>query len=297
MATQLPTLHTLLGECLEVCIHELLYIRNVYSREIFETTRYLGVKCHCISCNESDLCSYINEFLRVACSGLCCGAANKVSFLVLDSSRGQGRNSSEQLPVEKYVFEVDLYHLLSDEQLGSDQEKMGQSNTTSIFVPESHSWNVAMMRQLERGFRNLFLRILAMDTDGKGGAGSHLTTARHGVSFQKPCRLSSRATFKLQLHTIGRETNVGLSKTENDDFEENSHNNILHDKFKACRELDEVMQDGKWCHSEDKAPLEVSSQSFCDHNGEKSDVINTLPLKSINVPSCGLRIQLLMENI
>ena len=131
----IPTMQTILGEALEVCIHELLYQRDIYPREIFATTRdYLGIRCH-VACHE-ELSSYIVNTLDVAVPALCSGLSDKLSFDVVEDKTNI---------VESYIFEVDSTLLAS-----------GLSN-------QEMYWDAQKVAKLERHFKNLVLKIITLE--------------------------------------------------------------------------------------------------------------------------------------
>ena len=99
------------------------------------------------------------------------------------------------------------------------------------------------------------------------------------------------ATFKICLHCI---ENNKSGDGENA-MEENEEDEIL----KKCPELNEAMQNGKWFQS-DRESYEIGggggeSGGSGVGGAEKNCSSLTRPLKSVNAPSCGLRMQLLME--
>jgi hypothetical protein len=118
MMQSLPTFQTLLGEALEVCIHQILYQRNLYPRDIFVATReYLGIRCYVA--NHESLAAYIVQTLDVAIPALCSGIGDKLSLVILDVTDTEtvvgGRDIDEGEEEEDVV----------DDQKQDDDEDLG----------------------------------------------------------------------------------------------------------------------------------------------------------------------------
>lgn len=131
-AVSVPTVQTLLGEVLEICIHELLFQRSVYPRDLFVTSRdYLGIRHHVAS--HEDLCTYIVDALDVAVPAMCSGLADKVSLDILDANNNE--------IIESYIFEIDSALLAN----GMDE------------------WNAQKVSILEQHFKSLVLKIVTLE--------------------------------------------------------------------------------------------------------------------------------------
>jgi len=175
-----------------------------------------------------------------------------------------------------------LYLLLYDEQTDELLERFAfefQLEDT-VKIIESHVQNATereelegKVQQLERSLRDVLLKVVSLD-------GTELGRKRGQRQF------TGSATFKLCLHTVQDNETAGSDNSQ----------------MRACPELDEAMKEGAWFRSDSESCQFNSTPSIIDTgDGEYGVDMNnsrgslTRPLKSINVPSCGLRLELLME--
>jgi len=126
------TLKPVLGEVLEVCIHTLLHVCHVYPRDLFNHTRYLGIRCY--GCRHPDVLSYIAEFLVVASPAICCGEANGICLVLMDWF-------TEEV-YERFVFDL---------------------NIESLVEKTTPDYEAQCVRDLEWAFRQLMLKIITLE--------------------------------------------------------------------------------------------------------------------------------------
>lgn len=87
-------------EFLEVCIHQLLSVREVYPPAIFERRRYFNVPVQWA--RHPDLREYIHSAVSNLQTWIQQGAAEKIAIKFLDAN---------QIPVEKVIFKLCLKKL------------------------------------------------------------------------------------------------------------------------------------------------------------------------------------------
>lgn len=229
----LPTVQTLIGEALEVCIHQILYQRRLYPRDFFVPTRdYLGILCHVTT--HVELASYIVQTLDVAVPALCCGMADKLAVVIMDNSSSvleesemeenahgnfpqqfsSPRRPSTPKIIESYTFEVDS--LLLEPSQNSNQN-------------QNRDWTPERAALLERRLKNLVMKIITMDH----------TFSRH---FE-------RSTFRLQLHAA-------------------SHSPLSPEN--GCKDFHHAVLEGLWYEIED---AENSAPSHLEIAGVKCELV------------------------
>lgn len=120
------------------------------------------------------------------------------------------------------------------------------------------------IQELERSLRDVLLKVVSLN-------GTDLGRKRGQGNF------SASTTFKLCLHTVEASSPVNAPNGQ-------------------CPELDEAMREGKWFRADSEScsfdNSSITAPDMIDGGGTGS---LTRPLKSINVPSCGLKLQLLIE--
>ena len=268
-----PRLATALGGSLEACIHEILYVRSVYPRESFVPSRYLGVSCH--ASRHPGVVDYIYESLTVAVPAIVSGAGDEIALVITDF-RGKDSGSNAERVLERFAFSFDVAEMAgSARALDGDEEwdRVGR-----------------LMRDLENGLRDVLLRIISMDGVDMG--------TRRG-------RLSGSTTFKLCLHTARREkvsesdaggVRVGL------DASGGLETSVVSDPKKdlsvlSCQELDRAIQKGAWFRSDTQSCSFETYEDPKDKSNGRAPRSKGLvrPLKNVNIPSCGLKMELSME--
>ena len=81
-------LSAVLSATLETWAHQILYTREVYSRETFGTTRFMGIKCYVN--RHPAVVSYIDETVRLAVPALLEGTADQLSLLIVGNRQSTG---------------------------------------------------------------------------------------------------------------------------------------------------------------------------------------------------------------
>lgn len=76
-----PTFH-LLSESLELCIHTVLYCRQLYPASIFAPVTFLGLQIHV--CRHDKINKYISDTVRVASEGILRGDIDSVVLTFFD---------------------------------------------------------------------------------------------------------------------------------------------------------------------------------------------------------------------
>ena len=268
-----PRMTTILGSALEVMIHEILYIRSLYPRDAFTSTRHLGgVNCH--ACRHPAVVDYIYNSLRVAVPAVCSGVADELLLVFYDSEGGSGGDRV----LERYAFAFDVQSTL--EACEKLQEE-GELEVLKLITRR--------VQDLERSLRNVLLKIISLDGTRLGKKGRRAYT---GTTTFKLCLHTSKAVHGLSEAAMSDETKADGSK-------EGEH------PLEKCAELKSAMMEGKWfcpdqesCGFTDRPPGINSPQDISKiplNIEEKKHSAFTRPLKSVYVPSCGLRMQLLME--
>ncbi|XP_024372421.1 DNA polymerase zeta processivity subunit [Physcomitrium patens] len=133
-------------EFLEVCIHQLLSVREVYPPAIFERRRYFNVPVQWA--RHPDLREYIHSAVSNLQTWIQQGAAEKIAIKFLDAN---------QIPVEKVIFKLCLKKLTGTGLPAQHLEfalrgfllKICVSNSALPPLPPDCSWElVAYMKSL-----------------------------------------------------------------------------------------------------------------------------------------------------
>lgn len=259
--TAAPNMTRILGSFLEVMIHEILYSSSLYPSDAFSATRHYGVTCH--ACRHPEVVDYIFETLKVAIPGIIAGMVDEISVMLYDSK-------TEKL-LEKYCFEFDI-----DETVKIVESDV--SRTQSKTVSERKILD-EVIQNLERSLRDMLLRISCLNGTDAG--------RRKGRK-----KFSSSSTFKICVRTK----------------EQNDHAQVCnHGLVGKYPELQGAVNEGRWFRSDEAS---CSFQSKLDKNdivvdsdlsqvSRQNNATQTCsvvrPLRSIDVPSCGMKMQLLME--
>mmetsp|Transcript_4546 Transcript_4546/g.5986 ORF Transcript_4546/g.5986 Transcript_4546/m.5986 type:complete len:225 (-) Transcript_4546:489-1163(-) len=196
--------------------------------------------------------------------------------------------AAEQV-LERFVFQFSLNHTvdiienstsvsaaaLSQEQ---DNHKKRQSSSE-----EDKAILSAAMRELERGMRDTLLSVISMDGCDVGG------------SKRRP----GSTTFKLCLHMSSSSSNHHLSPQSEATGDTTT---------KSCMELENAIQEGTWFQPDDTSCTFEEPNYFLNNNKDEQEDNHTTtsqsivsktgltrPLKNVNVSSCGMKVQLLMQ--
>jgi hypothetical protein len=282
-SNQPSTLTSILGNALEVTLHEILYTRSLYPRDAFTATRYLGITCH--ACRHPGVVQYIHETLLVAVPALLSGAVDELILIFYDdlvdtpdTLTTTTRRVVQTQVLERYVFSFDVQSVIQANIVFQQDQDMYMESTMKRGTlhgggggdPDHRvSQTVAQrIQDLERCMRDVLLKIISMD-------GTDLGRKRGHTVF------TDTSTFKLCLHKSTRFQQQqragggGLGQPQ------------------TCETLQQVLDQGTWL-CPDESSCEVSSTRVA--NIQPPEGILVRPLRSIQVPSCGLSMQLLMES-
>lgn len=196
------------------------------------------------------------------------GVADELVLVLYDT---EGREGEKVL--ERFVVAFDV---------GSVADATGVLGTGSAAVQ-------GKVQELQRSLRDVLLKIISME--GSDGSGS---SRRRGGRTG----FSGTATFKLCLRCRSAKSAVDANEVYGGGVDVDVVEG--EDLLTKCPELDTAMQDGKWFRSDTETCQfgddDEPSGFDCDRkNGDGKACGVTRPIKSVNVPSCGLRMQLLME--
>lgn len=274
-----PRLKSILGSFLETAIHELLYLRSLYPHDAFTPSRHLQIAVH--ACRHPAVVEYIYDTLKIAVPSIIKGEIDALYLIFWDE------NTNEVY--ERFSFEFDDSILKTKE--GVEEKECGDDHGTN----EHHQNLGYVIQELERSLRDVLLSIMSLE-------GSDLGRKRGMKTF------TDSTTFKLCLHTKknGGSNNMRKERMrrQQEQVHQQQHQSSHHyeEEQSFCPELKEAIESGKWMRSESRS---YQLQSFAENNSnihnqspnENLDegVCISRPLKSLNAPLCGLRMQLVMD--
>mmetsp|Transcript_22432 Transcript_22432/g.46903 ORF Transcript_22432/g.46903 Transcript_22432/m.46903 type:complete len:323 (+) Transcript_22432:72-1040(+) len=311
--TSSTTFQSLLSSTLETIFHQLLYSRSIYPADSFVLHRYLGVRCH--ASRVPAVGAYISDFIRVAVPALVAGIGDEVSFVVLeeevvggDGGGGEGATGVRQVgertgrtkTLERFVFQFRM-----DDVIRTTQHDVlnGKADTTyfrsdrnddQMDIEELGSKEVAIKLdaqlandakiQLERAMRECLLRLLAFRGRRR----------RRGEKAEN-------VSFKLCLHVKDGDNSHSGGNGDSDEKE-------VAISLKSCPELMKALDQGEWFMPEENSVLFSSSPETRTAGISNDENINSenmqfstcqkgllQPIKSVILPSCGMRMQIGME--
>lgn len=273
-----PKMSTILGSFLECITHEIIYTRSLYPHDAFSSTRHYGVSCH--ACRHPKVVEYIVESLSVAVPSIINGVVDQMKIIFYDDE------TDEIFEVYTFHFQVDsivqIQREISNVSHASNgldsSKKMASFETSSLEITEREELDIKV-GELERGLRDVLLRIVSLD-------GTIMGRKRGQRQFP------SSATFKICLHATQDShdsSNFSLTTTPTQEPHK-----------RQCPELEEALKNGAWFRP-DTSTCEFTAKS--DRNiavvesGTSENVSDTASrsLKSMNVPSCGVAMELNVE--
>jgi len=270
--TTTPRLTSILGSFLEVLTHEILYIRSLYPHDAFSPTRHYGVSCH--ACRHPGVVDYIFDTLKVAVPGIISGTVEGIYIILYDSQ------TDEML--ERYAIEFQMDETVDISN--ANGTSIGIQSSTKDINTRERDLLEEKVQQLERALRDVLLKMSSLD-------GTDLGRKRGHAQF------SSSSTFKLCVRTKTEDADAGSLSNEVP-------------TMAICPELEGAMKEGTWfrsdaesCSFPSAAPdiidddVDANMGSIDTNTGHVTNKAGSLtrPLKCVNVPSCGLQLQLLME--
>jgi len=242
--------------------------------------------------------NYIYDTLVVSVPALCAGVADELILVFYDTDSDSGEKVLERFVVAFDVSSVvEASRILGGEgedaadctdRHGHDHGDGGVLSREAIIVQ-------AKVQELQRGLRDVLLKIISLE-----GSSSALGRKRGQANF------TGTTTFKLCLHCSSETTTTTTDTNTDTNLQGDGVNEDFmltdgEDLLQKCPELCNAMQDGKWFKSDTSSchfGQDTSSELNCnDKTGASKNKPYgvTRPIKSINVPSCGLKMQLLME--
>jgi hypothetical protein len=135
---------SLLGATLEAWSHHILFVRQVYPRETFAPTRFLGVRCN-VS-RHPEVVSYIQSYIKVAVPSILSGVADEVVLCI--------RDADAELYILRFI------------------------SPASVGTPMNSARNVsrASLEQVEREMRDLFISAQHSISSGRRASTSELVS-------------------------------------------------------------------------------------------------------------------------
>ncbi|KAL3778219.1 hypothetical protein ACHAW5_009621 [Stephanodiscus triporus] len=279
-----PTLQfsSLLGSTIESIIHELLYSRSIYPPDSFVLHRHLGVRCH--ASRVPQVCDYVSDFLRVAIPSVTSGVGDGIVLIILeelcfdgngDGSRPGERDGSTKA-VERFEFRFCIDRVVggggggggvggAGGGEGEADAMLGRGRTMDIedmmqcAAGRDAELAVAARSDMERSMRECLLRVLA------------LRRRRRGEGER-----AENMSFKLCLHVAAGGGEEGVDDGRRDD--------------ESCPDLMRALRRGEWLRPEESSCL-FSSNS--DGHDRRKGLLR--PIKDVDLPSCGMKMQLGME--
>lgn len=274
--TTTPRLTSILGSFLEVLTHEILYIRSLYPHDAFSPTRHYGVSCH--ACRHLGVVDYIFDTLKVAVPGIISGTVEGVYIILYDSQ-------TDEL-LERYAVEFQMDEMVNIVNSNDGRGSIQSSTSTKDTNARERDLLEEKVQHLERALRDVLLKMSSLDGTDLGRRRGHAT-------------FSSSSTFKLCVRTRRQDEDADASSAS---LSNQTPTTAI------CPELEGAMKEGTWFRSDAEscsftsvAPDIIDDDAnMGSRHSNTGDVTNkagcvTRPLKNVNVPSCGIQLQLLME--
>lgn len=225
--------------------------------------------------------NYIYDTLAVSVPALCVGAADELILVFYDTD---SESESGDKVLERFVVAVDVSSV--EEAVGQFEDGGEQFDGGGGTVTRDAAIVQNKAQELQRSLRDVLLKIISLE-----GSSGTLGRRRGQANF------SGTTTFKLCLRCPDKGTtansqqgHVDIDLTEGEDL------------LRKCPELSTAMENGKWfrsdtdsCHFGQDESLKFDCSNETGDRNRKTHGGVTRPIKSVNVPSCGLRMQLLME--
>lgn len=280
-----PRLTSILGAFLETAIHELIYLRSLYPHDAFSPSRHLQISVH--ACRHPSVVNYIFNTLNVAVPSIVNGFIDGLYLIFYDEASG--------VLFERYGFEFDLCEATSIHEFNGDDGSLFASTSAKTAITSEKEDVAYKVQELERSLRDVLLSIISLD-------GTNMGRKRGRTNF------TDTTTFKICLHTKeidndGNNATSQMTPNSASSFDNNNKNNEF------CPELKDAIESGQWLRS-DTESCQLSSRIDSNKNttGTETtggiDAFNrskeiggciTRPLKSLNAPSCGIKMQVMID--
>ena len=133
----------LFAATLEVWAHHILYVRRVYPQETFGSTEYQGIT-NCKACRHPEVVSYIHDTVQTAVPALLRGTATEISLRIVERD-----DITDTILMEWEVYTLRMLDL--------KRELMERAflSSRNSHLPSKGD----LLHQLERGLRNLILKV------------------------------------------------------------------------------------------------------------------------------------------
>jgi len=232
---------------------------------------------------------YIADFLRVAIPSIVSGVGDDLSLIILEEevvNRGRaagggdedridvGERTGGTKTVERFVFQFQMEGAIGGIE-GRKFEPNRNNNSTDIEKPQAiamkHDAELASeaRAQMERSMRECLLRVLAL-------------RRRRRRKDEKAENMS----FKLCLHVAEDKKQQDIVDIDADEVVGEARS------ADSCPELMNALQHGEWLQPKQSSCLFSSNSNT---SAEKSSKGLLRPIKDVNLPSCGMKMQMGME--
>lgn len=224
------------------------------------------------------MCDYISNFLKIAVSSLMTGVGDSISLVILEEEVANnnpegGRQQHQQQRIgttktlERFVFQFQIDSVVYGEDTKSKHVAGGNNMLPNEAMKRDAELALEAKTQMERSMRDCLLQVLAL-------------RGRRRSKDEKAENLS----FKLCLHVA-----------EEDKKQQQDGNDMVMAGVsgKQCPELANALKQGEWFQPEE-------SSCLFSNNGNGSNVIGSSkglirPIRNVNLPSCGIKLQMGFE--
>jgi hypothetical protein len=175
---------------LEMFCHQVLYVRRLYPKESFCTTRFLGVQCY--ANRHPQVVDYITETVKMAATSLLEGTTNEIGIIIFDQI--------SQCRHEKYTLSFSSTPRLTTSSNLHEREQDARELILSVLSLEGvsiHNWDSSVTFRIE-----LFLPIEILPTSQLNkdiSDGKWFCPDRGSASRAEECR---RPVFNMSTSTV-----------------------------------------------------------------------------------------------
>ncbi|KAL3807117.1 hypothetical protein ACHAXA_005438 [Cyclostephanos tholiformis] len=295
-----PQFSSLLGSTIESIIHELLYSRSIYPPDSFVLHRHLGVRCH--ASRVPQVGEYVSNFLRVAIPSVMSGIGDGICLIVLEElcdghgrggvsgdtsagGGGMGERNGHTKAVERFEFRFSIDPIVG---IGTEgvEEVPSRKRTIDDIEDADAVRRCAVLRDselaiearstMERSMRECLLRVLALRRRRRGTG-----ERAENMSFKLCLHVASTTTTTAASSSLAsaghRDESVVLEAATWEDAE-------------SCPELMDALGRGEWYRPEESSCLFSYAADGLD---KRKGLLR--PIKDVDLPSCGMKMQLGME--
>jgi hypothetical protein len=232
---------------------------------------------------------YVADFLRVAIPSVMSGVGDGIGLIVLEElcdgdggGRGSGERNGSTRTVERFEFRFRI-----DRVVGGGAEEMAEAEARRLAARHTMDIEDADMRQcavgrdaelasearsgMERSMRECLLRVLALRRRRRGDG-----------------ERAENMSFKLCLHVAAAAGGGEGRRGAADDPDGPDAEDVTRDAA-SCPELMRAMGRGEWLQPEESSCLFSSA----DGRDRRKGLLR--PIKHVDLPSCGMKMQLGMD--